>query len=116
MTDVVEIAKERIATLAAEIGTLKGFIRMAEKLVKDNRLESNKASDTEDEKAAESTVPATVRPYSAAADGNGAESEHEDLPVRELKAGEQVGNSRTIHNEPSPDRPRGLGLFRQGVR
>ena len=46
MTDVVEIAKERIATLAAEIGTLDGFIRMAEMLAKDNRLESNKVSDT----------------------------------------------------------------------
>jgi DNA-binding XRE family transcriptional regulator len=34
MTDVVEIAKERRATLAAEIGTLDDFIRMAEVLVK----------------------------------------------------------------------------------
>ncbi len=100
MTDVVEIANERsdalaaeIDTLAAEVGKLEDFIRMAETLLKHSQLETDKAS---------------------AADGNGAESEHEDLPVRELKAGEQVGNSRTIHNEPSPDRPRGLGLFRRG--
>ena len=116
MTDVVEIAKERQARLAIEIAKLDNFIRMAEMLVKYTPLKSSKASKTEDEKAAESTVPATVRPYSAAADGNGAESEHEDLPVRELKAGERVGNSRTTHNEPAPDRPRGLGLFRQGAR
>ena len=115
MTDVVEIANERRTALAVELGRLDFFLRMAEQLVKDNRLESNKASDTEDETAAESTVPATVRPYSAAADGTGADSEHEDLPVRELEAGEREGNSRTIHNEPSPDRPRRLGLFRQGA-
>ncbi len=118
MADVVEIANERsdalaaeIDKLAAEIGKLDDFIRMAEELVKSSQSKPNKASDAEDEKAAESTVPATVRPYSAAANGNGAESEHEDLSVRELKAGERVGNSRTILNEPSPDRPRGLGLF-----
>ncbi len=123
MTDVVEIANERrdalaagIDRLAAELGTLNDFIRMAEKLVKNSRLKSNSASATEDEKAAESTGPATVRPYSAAADGKDAEAEHEDLPARELKAGERVDNSRTTHNEPAPDRPRGLGLFRQGAR
>ena len=74
MTDVVEIAKERQARLAAEIGKLEGFIRMAEELVKDNRLESNKASDTDDEKAAESTGPAKTRPISVAAGADGAES------------------------------------------
>jgi DNA-binding XRE family transcriptional regulator len=37
MADVVEIAKERRATLVAEIGTLDGFIRMAEALVQDGR-------------------------------------------------------------------------------
>ncbi len=123
MTDVVEIANERsdalaaeIDRLAAEIGKLDDFIRMADALLKHSRLKSSKASATEDEKAAESTVPATVRPYSAAADGNGAESEHEDLPARELKAGERVDNSRTTHNEPAPDRPRGLGHFSQGAR
>ena len=60
MTDVVEIAKERRATLAAEIGKLGDFIRMAEALVKDSQSKSSKASDTEDEKAAESTGTATV--------------------------------------------------------
>ena len=34
MTDVVEIAKECRATLAAEIGKLDDFIRMAEALLK----------------------------------------------------------------------------------
>jgi hypothetical protein len=92
MTDAVEIAKECIATLAAEIGTLDGFIRMAEKLVKENRLESNKVSDTEDEKAAEPTGSATARLYSAFADGNnanGSGTESEDLHVRELTAKER---------------------------
>ncbi len=117
MTDVVEIANERrdalaaeIDRLAPEIDRLDDFVRMAERLLKHSQLETDKASATEDEMAAESTVPATVRPYSAAADGNGAESEHEDLPARALKAGERVDNSRTIHNEPSPDR-RGLFCF-----
>ncbi len=118
MTDVVEIANERrdalaagIDRLAAEIGTLNDFIRMAEKLVKNNRLKSNSASATENEKAAESTGPVTVRPYSAAADGKDAEAEREDLSVRELKAGERLDKPRAIHSEPSPDRPRGLGHF-----
>ena len=106
MTDVVEIAKECRATLAAEIGKLDDFIRMAEKLVKYSRSNPNKASDTEDEKAGKSSGPATARPYSAAAGGNGAEAEREDLSVRELKAGEQVRKSRTILDEPLD--PRGL--------
>ena len=37
MTDVVEIAKKRRATLASEIGTLDDFIRMAAALVKYGR-------------------------------------------------------------------------------
>ena len=103
MTDVVEIANERsnalaaeIDKLAAEVGKLGDFIRMAEALLKHSLSKSSKASDTEDEKAA---------------DGNGAEAEREDLPVRELNAGERVGNSCTIHNEPAPVRPRGAGAF-----
>ncbi len=88
MTDVVEIAKERRVRLAAEIGTLDDFIRMAEKLVDYTPLKSNKASDTEDERAAESTGPATVSPYSAAAGPNGAEAARKDFFARELKAGE----------------------------
>ncbi len=94
MTDVVEIAKERQARLAAEIGRLDDFIRMAEALVENSQSKSNKASDTEDEMAA---------------GGNGAEAEHEDLSVRELKAEELVRKSHTIHNEPAPDR---RGFFR----
>ncbi len=118
MTDVVEIANERsdalaaqIDRLAADLGKLDDFIRMAETLLKHSQLETDKASATEDEKAAESTGPATVRPYSAAADGKDAEAEREDLSVRELKAGERVDKPRAIHSEPSPDRPRGLGHF-----
>ena len=89
MTDVVEIAKERQARLAAEIGKLDDFIRMAEALLNHSRLESNKASATEDEKSA---------------GGNGAEAGREDLSAREMKAEELVLKSRTIHNEPAPDR------------
>ena len=90
MTDVVEIAKQRRATLAAEIGTLDDFVCMAEKLVKHTPLKSNKASDAEDEKAGKSTGSATVRQYSAAAGAIGAEAAREDFFARELKAGERL--------------------------
>ncbi len=66
MTDVVEIAEERRARLAAEITKLDEFLRMAEKLVKYTPLKSNNASDTEDEKAARSTGPAPIRSFSEA--------------------------------------------------
>ncbi len=89
MTDVVEIAKERQTRLAAEFAKLDDFIRMAEALMNPSQSKPNKASDTEDEKAA---------------GGNGAEAEREDLPARELKAEELVRKSRTIHNEPALDR------------
>ena len=89
MTDVVEIAKERRATLAAEIGKLDDFIRMAEALLKHSLSKSSKASDTEDEKAA---------------GGNGAEAEREDLSVCKLTAKELMRNLRTIHDEPALDR------------
>ncbi len=89
MTDVVEIARERRVRLAAEIGKLDNFIRMAEALLNHSRLESNKASATEDEKSA---------------GGNGAEAGREDLSAREMKAEELVRKSRTIHNEPELDR------------
>ena len=88
MTDVVEIAKERRVRLAAEIGTLDAFIRMAEKLADYTPVKSNKASGTEAEMAAESNGPATVSPYSAAAGANGAEAARRDFFARELKAGE----------------------------
>ncbi len=126
MTDVVEIANERRAALAAELSRLDFFLRMAEQLEKDSRLESNRASAAEDEAATEdetaaedktateSTGPAKVRPYSTDTDGNGADAEREDLSVRELKSGERVDKSRAILNEPTPDRQRGPGLFRRG--
>ncbi len=74
MTDVVEIAKERRVRLAAEIGKLDDFVRMAEALLKHSRLESSKASDTEDEKAAESTGSGKLRRYSVATGVDGAEA------------------------------------------
>ncbi len=95
MTDIVEIAKERRLRFATEMGKVNEFIRIAEELLKHSPSKSSKASDTEDEKAA---------------GGNGAEAEREDFSVRELKAEELVRKSRTIHNEPSPDR-RGLFCF-----
>jgi len=89
MTDVVEIAKERQARLAAEFNRLGDFIRMAEMLVKNSQSKSSKASDTEN---------------AHAAGGNGAEAKHKDLPVRELKAEELVRKSGTIHDEPALNR------------
>lgn len=74
MTDVVKIAKECRATLAAEIERLDEFLRMAEKLKKFNRLESSKGSGAEPEKDAELSGLATARPYSASARANGAEA------------------------------------------
>ncbi len=94
MTDVVEIAKERHVRLAAEIGKLEEFFRMAEKLRKDSPSKSSKASDTEDEKVA---------------GGNGAEAEREDLFIRELKAEELVRQSPTIHNGHALDRREHFG-------
>ena len=66
MTDVVEIAKERRVSLAAEVGALDDFIRMAEELSNDGPLELKNATDTEDEKAAELTGPKFLRSLSAA--------------------------------------------------
>ena len=88
MADVVEIAKERRVRLAAELGTLDDFISMAEYLVEFTSSKSNKASDTIDEWAAESTGPATLRPYSAAAGAHGEEAACKNFFDRELKAGE----------------------------
>ena len=111
MTDVVRIAKERVAALEAEIGKLNDFIRMAEALLKQSLPKSNKAPATEDEKPAGSTSSTKVRSYSTATDGNGEDAEREALSVRELKAGVRVRKSRTTHSEPPPDR---RGLFRLG--
>ena len=74
MTDVVKIAKECRATLAAEIDKLDEFLRMAEKLKKYDRLESSKASGAEPEKDTELSGLATARPYSVSADANGTEA------------------------------------------
>jgi len=95
MTDVVEIAKERHAWLAAELTKVGDFLRMADALLKQNLSKSNKALDIEDDKAAESTGLVTARPFYADTGGNGAEAEHENLPARELKAEERVRGSRT---------------------
>jgi hypothetical protein len=73
MTDVVEIAKERREKVAAEVAKLDDFIRIAEVLLKYNLSKSNKASETEDEKAAESTGSTRIHPYSMAAGANGAD-------------------------------------------
>ena len=51
MTDVVEIAKERRVSLAAEISALDNFIRTAEKLLSAGRLELKNSPDTESEDA-----------------------------------------------------------------
>ncbi len=91
-------AAPRRDALAAEIAKLDDFVCIAEALLKHSRLESSKASATEDEKAA---------------GGKDAEVEREDLSARELKAGERVGKPRTTHNEPAPDRKRGLSLKQQ---
>ncbi len=106
MTDVVRIAKERVAALEAEIGKLNDFIRMAEALLKQSLPKSNKAPATEDEKPAESTglrlallIPATA----GGSNADGAEPEREDVPVLELTAKELVRKPRAVHNEPPPD-------------
>jgi len=46
MTDVVEIARERQARLAAEIAKLDDFIRMAEKLVKNGGNDAEEEGDS----------------------------------------------------------------------
>ncbi len=88
MSDAVLNVMKYRGRLKAEIAKLDDFVHMAEMLVKYSPSKSNKASGTEDEKAA---------------GGNGAEAEREDLSFRELKAKELVRKSRTIHNEPALD-------------
>ncbi len=46
MTDVVEIAKKRRDALAAEIGKLDDFIRMAEKLVENGGNDAEEEHDS----------------------------------------------------------------------
>jgi hypothetical protein len=74
MTDVVEIARERKVRLAAEIGKLDDFIRMAEALIKHSQSKSNKASNAEAETAMDSTDSIKLRPYSVAAGADGADA------------------------------------------
>ena len=96
MTDVVEIAKERHAWLATELAEISNFLRMADALLKQNLSKSNEALDIEDDKAVESAGLVTALPYSAVTGVNGAEAEHEGLPVRKLKAEERVTPSPQI--------------------
>ena len=67
MTDVIKIAKERRVKLAAELGKLDDFIRMAEALVEWSQSNAGKAGDAEAEITSEPSENSTVRSYSAAA-------------------------------------------------
>ncbi len=67
MTDVIKIAKERRARLAAEVTKLDDFIRMAEALVEWNTSKSGKPSDAEDDKAITANGPSGGRVGVAAA-------------------------------------------------
>jgi hypothetical protein len=113
MTDVVKIAKERLDTLEAQIGELEEFIHMAEALLNSSLSNSDIASATDNDKPAESPGASKVSSFSTATDGNDSEADREDMSVLELKAGEQVRDSFTTHNEPSPDRRYpSMGRFR----
>ncbi|MCH8166948.1 MAG: hypothetical protein IID49_02230 [Proteobacteria bacterium] len=61
MTDVIALAKERRARLAAEISKLDDFMRMAELLVK---YSSSKAGESvsDDEDTGDGPKPAMLRP------------------------------------------------------
>lgn len=67
MTDVIKIAKERRVRLAAELGKLDDFIRMAEALVDWSQSNAGKAGETGGEIASDSGDSSTVHSYSAAA-------------------------------------------------
>ena len=60
MPDVVEIAKERRVRLAAEIGKLEDFIRMAEALMKHHQMKPSKALNMDDDSLSESSETETV--------------------------------------------------------
>jgi hypothetical protein len=70
MTDVIKIAKERRVVLAAELGKLDDFIRMAEALVEWSQSKADRAPDSAPETAAEEDETATLRPHSVAAGAN----------------------------------------------
>jgi hypothetical protein len=90
MTDVIEIAKERLLRLVAEIDTLDDFIRMAETLAEHPLSRSDTESDAEDEIAGRPASLATVHPYSAAAGPSRAEAAREGFFARELKPWERL--------------------------
>ena len=110
MTDVVEIANNRRIRLAAEIGKLDDFLRMAEALMKDVPLETAKAPEVNTEKAAKSNGSVTARTNSAVAEKSGVDVD--DYAVRELKVEEKMFGSLTKHTEPGSDRQ---GLFRRAT-
>jgi hypothetical protein len=67
MADVIKIAKERRVVLAAELGKLDDFIRMAEALVEWSQSKADKAADIVAETADESIEAPSMRPQSVAA-------------------------------------------------
>ncbi len=67
MADVIKIAKERRVVLAAELGKLDDFIRMAEALVEWSQSKADRVADIATESAAELDESDTVRPHSVAA-------------------------------------------------
>ena len=67
MADVIKIAKERRVVLAAELGKLDDFIRMAEALVDWSQSKADRVADIAAESAAETEESDNVRPHSMAA-------------------------------------------------
>lgn len=67
MADVIKIAKERRVVLAAELGKLDDFIRMAEALVEWSQSKADRVADIGNETEAEPDETATLRPHSLAA-------------------------------------------------
>ena len=109
MTDVVKIAKDHLDALEDQIGRLEEFIRVAEELLKQSHLKPDMASATDDEMATDSTGATNATLNSSATTGNDPEAEREDLPIRELNTGEQMGESHDTHNEPPKLRFPSLG-------
>jgi len=115
MADVIEIAKERRAKLAAEVDRLDEFIQMAEQLVSSSEPESNEALETEnktvrtrDETTAEPVNEAPPWPVLGAADED--DFDDDKTPARELKADEQVLNLIAKEKAAAPER---RGIFRR---
>lgn len=65
MTDVIKIAKERRARLAAEVTKLDDFIRMAEALVEWNSSKAGRAGDGDDDRAMAANGPSAGRAAAA---------------------------------------------------